>query len=189
MPTRITRTEGPLKRRWLPRFGLRTLIVAVAFFGVALGAGMFWYRSHEAEFHRQQQVAESIRQHGGIVKWKSSMIGWPTVCRNWDAFKRITEVYCGLAQGADSVAILNDVKSLPDVTLLDFFERSLENDDFVNVLPEIRNVSEVHICFNVGGFVPIETYERETKQRIEAGLAKVRARMPAAKVESHLSGG
>jgi hypothetical protein len=53
------------KRRWLPRFSLRMLLVVMTMLGIALGyAGNFWRR-----LHQQRQVVAKIQAAGGSVRY------------------------------------------------------------------------------------------------------------------------
>ena len=69
-------TEAKLKRRWLPRFGLRTLIAAVTLMGILLGAAMTWYRQAAAEYRRQLQITAGLEKLRASVDFQPCCPAW-----------------------------------------------------------------------------------------------------------------
>jgi hypothetical protein len=108
-----------MHRRWLPRFGLRTLLMALTTTCILLGALVYWYHGQEAEYRRQNQLGNKLLELGASVSWISEP---PQLLRKWlvgqQAFQRIWRIR-SLSRDPDSVrAIIELVPSLPNLKYL-----------------------------------------------------------------------
>ncbi len=142
MDTAIT----TIRRRWRPRFSLRTLIVSVMLICVLLGAGMCWYREQVAEYHRQMEVAERLKANGADVKWEQqtpSCLKWAGDCKAW---QRITGIEC--TGSADGMQVLSLVAQLPTVTSLRLHYRQY-NEEVIQRIAEQRQLKYLMVISTV----------------------------------------
>jgi hypothetical protein len=63
-------SASPRKRRWFPRFGLRTLLILVTLFGAGFGYLGHLYR----RVHHQRQIVVKIEEAGGAVRYDWQLI-------------------------------------------------------------------------------------------------------------------
>src|SRR5262245_29218909 len=71
MNSSVTRSASLPKRHWLPRFGLRTLLILVTLFGAGFGYIGHLYR----RVHHQRQIVAKIQEAGGEVRYGWQIFG------------------------------------------------------------------------------------------------------------------
>src|SRR5262245_6903365 len=71
MNATVSVSAPPFKRRWVPRFGLRTLLILVTLFGAGFGYLGHLYR----RVHHQRQIVAKIQEVGGEVRYGWQIFG------------------------------------------------------------------------------------------------------------------
>jgi hypothetical protein len=126
-------------RRWLPRFSLRALFIAVTALGLLIGAVTFWYRAQEAEYRRQMQVCERLKEFGE-VQWAQQTPSWLKWTGDSKAFERITRVDCHGSAVASEV--LDVVEKLPTIEGIDFCANQQQfTDEVVERFARLKRLS------------------------------------------------
>jgi hypothetical protein len=135
-----------IRRRWLPRFGLRSLLVVVSVICGILGATTFWYRGQVAEYHRQLEVAEQLKTIGADVTWQQQTPSWLKWAGDCKAWQRITGIECN--GGAEVLTVLEIVSHLPAVTSLRLPYRQYD-EDVIQRIAEQRQLKNLVIVSTV----------------------------------------
>src|SRR5262245_16171182 len=65
MNATVSVSAPPFKRRWVPRFGLRTLLILVTIFGAGFGYLGHLYR----RVQHQRYIVAKIQEAGGTVRY------------------------------------------------------------------------------------------------------------------------
>jgi hypothetical protein len=108
-----------IRRRWLPRFGLRTLLIALTGTCMLLGTAVGWYHGQEAEYRCQDQLGNKFLDLGAFVSWTSEP---PKLLRKWltgqQAFQRIWRITLYSSDPETIQATIDLVPSLPNLKYL-----------------------------------------------------------------------
>jgi hypothetical protein len=171
-------TVAKPKCRWLPRFGLRTLMIGVGAFGAVLGSFMIWYRAQAAEYRRQIEIGERVKSYHGGVHFSSRKPVW------WlgdaQVFQRIDSVSFKLEE-CDAVAIAKELAQIDSVDFIEFDEHDLDNMAFLEQLAKLRFLKEVYVGVSYGPGMATSEQHEEIGRKVLARLAQVRKCLPNAR--------
>jgi len=169
----------PTRRRWLPRFSLRTLLIAVTIICVVLAAGIFWYRSQEAEYRRQLQVCERLKEFGE-VQWGQQTPSWLKWLGDLKAFERITRVDCHGSAVASEV--LDVVEELPTIEGIDLCANQQQfTDEVVERFARLKQLKQLRIKHYFAIWTPREVQDAADRDATEL-YERLRRRLPRVQV-------
>jgi hypothetical protein len=124
-------SESPIHRRWLPRFSLRTLLIAITLNCLVVG----WYGSQIIEYRRQQQLVERIpiptRFWIGVSwdKQSPTWLSWFNHLQMSDPFRRITSIGCDSPNSSSLVyEIVDLIPQLPTIKHVYLPDMNLDDD-------------------------------------------------------------
>jgi hypothetical protein len=182
-------TPTPIpRRRWLPRFGLRTLLIAVTAICAIFGAAMLWYRAQVYEYHSQQAAADRIKACGGNVQWKNvAPTWWPF---DKDVFQRITSAQCGWQPESRAIATLNELSQISSLESVWLLDKNLDDAEFLDTLKKLSFVQEIWVSIQVGGLFEIgkkDEYVRKNHEYVESRLSKIREQLPSVNIRASVA--
>ena len=172
-------------RHWPPRFGLRTLLIAVTAICAIFGAAMLWYRSQVYECHNQQAAADRIKADGGNVQWKNVVPTWWPFDK--DVFQRITSAQCAWQSESQAIATLNELSQISSLESVWILDKNLDDAEFLYTLKKLSFVQEISVSIQVGGLFELgkkDEYVRKNHEYVESRLSKIREQLPGVNIRA-----
>ena len=154
----------------LPRFGLRSLLIGITIICVILGAFRVRNRLLEAEYKRQQKLAEQLKEYGA-VKWERQTPSW---IRWAGDFESITMVDC--RHNADVKKALNIIQGVPTITSICLWNDQLK-EDVVEMLVAVPCLKTVAVNSHPNSGFAFRDTDSDVKQIFEK-VDALRKRLP-----------
>jgi hypothetical protein len=149
----------PTRRRWLPRFGLRSLLIAVTAICIVLGVATAWFQAQLAEYHREQEIVtriENVVSIGQHIEWRRCNAYWESDLPSWlqwmqdwpisTAFQRVNHIFIGTGSTPDILCILDELPDLPTANTVSTHQRNL-TPEVVTRLAHIKSIRKLNLNF------------------------------------------
>ena len=179
-------------RRWLPRFGLRTLIAGITLACVLMGAIMAWYRAQVAEYHRQQEVALRIEKpmrygsmtiHRCSVQWESNLptwLGWTSGWKIAEPFRRVTSLSLGLCYlrlygNGDQSGFIDEFSELPTLQSISCNANDL-TPEILDRLARIKSLKLLYLNFGS------QNEATSSEENVQIEMDKIRKKLPSVEI-------
>ncbi len=162
-----------------PSFRLRTLLIGVILICIFLGVVIVWYCAQEAEYQREQQVAQQIEKLGGTVIWESELPNWLVWLHKGqysNAFQRVTfvDAHWRAISRENALAILDEIPKLLAVRGISV--KVIPTSDDIDHFTQIRPPQTLFFNFEVEGF-------EASQQDLADQMTSIRDRLPGVLVD------